>query len=154
MNPNLAEAHYGMAMYYNKLGRVDEEIEAYEKALAIEPDMVSALVNLANAYVAKEEYDAAIELYERGVQIRPNDAMIRYNFGTAYTNKGDYEQAVAEYEKAVEIDPKMGDGHNGLAYGFYRLKKYDLAFRHIKIAEELGIEIDKNLLGAIEKKLR
>ncbi|MHC4657576.1 MAG: tetratricopeptide repeat protein [Planctomycetota bacterium] len=154
MNPNLAEAHYGMAMYYNKLGRVDEEIEAYEKALAIEPDMVSALVNLANAYVAKEEYDAAIELYERGVQIRPNDAMIRYNFGTAYTNKGDYEQAVAEYEKAVEIDPKMGDGHNGLAYGFYRLKKYDLAFRHIKIAEELGIEIDKKLLGAIEKKLR
>jgi Tfp pilus assembly protein PilF len=58
------------------------------------------------------------------------------------------------YLKAVELDPEMGDAHNGLAFAFYKLKKYELAAKHIKVAEELGVEIEKNLLRAIKKKLR
>ena len=47
----------------------------------------------------------------------------------------------------------MGDAQKGLGIAFYNLKKYDLAWEHIKIAEELGAEIDKDLLSAIEEKL-
>ena len=47
----------------------------------------------------------------------------------------------------------MADAHNGLAYGFYMLKNYGSAWEHIKIAEELGAEIDEKLLKAIEAKL-
>ena len=153
IKPDLAEANYGLAICYNKLGLVDDEIRAYKKTLAVEPDMVAALANLGNAYFAKQKYDAAIEQYKKAIQIKPNDGMIYYNLGAAYSNKGDYEQAVAEYLRAVEIDPGMADAHNGLAFGFYKLKKYDLAWKHIKIADELGVEIDENLLAAIEDKL-
>ncbi|MHC4363712.1 MAG: hypothetical protein ACYSTZ_12875 [Planctomycetota bacterium] len=48
----------------------------------------------------------------------------------------------------------MGDAHNGLAYGYYRLKKYDSAWAHIKVAEELGIDLDKELVAAVKKRLR
>jgi len=154
MKPGLAQAHYGLAMCYNKLGRVDEEIRAHKKALAIEPDMLGALVNLGSAYFKKEQYDAAIEQYKKAVRIKPDDATLYYNLGAAYSNKGEYQQAVIEYRKAVEIEPGMGDAHNGFAYTFYMLKKYDLAFKHIRIAEELGADIDKKLLRAIKKKLR
>lgn len=154
MKPDLAQAYYGLAVCYNKLGLVDDEIQAYKKALAIEPDMLAALMNLGNAYFGKREFGAAIEQYEKAVRIRPDDSTIYYNLGAAYSNKGDYKQAVAEYKKAVEIEPKMGDAHNGLAIGFYKLEEYDLAAKHIKIAEELGAEIDKNLLAAIEDELR
>jgi len=150
---DLAEAHYGLGICYNKLGLVEDEIQAYKKALAFEPDMVAALGNLGNAYFAKQKYDAAIEQYKKAVRIEPNDGSLYYNLGAAYSNKGDYEQAVAEYLKAVEIEPRMGDAHNGLAFGFYKLKEYDLAWHHIKMAEELGAEIDENLLAAIEDKL-
>ena len=150
---DFAEAHYGLALCYNKLGLVDDEIRAYKKALAIEPDMIAALANLGNAYFEKQNYDAAIEQYKKAVRIKPDDGSLHYNIGAAYSNKGQYEQAVAEHRKAVEIEPEMGGAHNGLAFAFYKLEKYDLAWHHIKIARELGVEIDKGLLAAIEDEL-
>ena len=151
---DLAEAHYGMAVCYNKLGLVDDEIGEYKKALAIEPDMVAALASLGNAYFGQEKYDAAIEQYRLAVRIRPDDGAIRYNLGAAYSNKEEYRQAVIEYRKAVEIEPGMGDAHNGLVFAYYKLEKYDLAWHHIKIAEESGAEIDEKLLEAIEDRLQ
>jgi len=151
---DFAEAHCGLALCYNKLSLADDEIQAYKRALAIEPDMIDALVGLGNAYFGKQKYDAAIEQYKKAVQIKPDNGTIHYNIGAAYSNKSQYEQAVAEYKKAIGIEPKMGDAHNGLAFAFYKLEKYDLAWHHIKAAEELGVEISKELLTAIEDELR
>ncbi len=151
---NFAEAYYGLALCYNKLDLVDDEIRAYKKALAIEPAMINALLHLGNAYFGKQKYDAAIEQYKKAVRIKPNDGTVHYNLGAAYSNKGQYEQAAAEYRKTVEIEPEMGDAHNGLAFAFYKLEKYDLAWHHIKIAKELGVEISKELLAAIEDELK
>jgi tetratricopeptide (TPR) repeat protein len=150
---NLADAHYGMAVCYKKLDLVDDEIRAYKKALSIKPDMVAALVGLGNAYFGKKIYDAAIEQYKKAVRTAADDSTIHYNLGAAYSNKDDYKRAMAAYLKAVELEPEMGDAHKGLAFVFYKLKKYDLAAKHIKIAEELGAEIDKQLLRAIKRKL-
>jgi hypothetical protein len=61
---------------------------------------------------------------------------------------------VAAYLKAVEIDPEIGDAHYGLAFGFYQLKNYKLAWKHIKIAQQLGVEVTKDQLKAIESRLR
>ncbi|MHC4623055.1 MAG: tetratricopeptide repeat protein [Planctomycetota bacterium] len=154
MNPDSALAHMGLGICYNRLGQVGEAIKAYKNALAVEPDMLGALVNLANAYVGVEEYDEAIAYYEQAIRIKADDATIYYNLGTAYANKGDYKSGVAEYEKAVDLDPTMGDAHNGLAYGFYRLKKYDLAWEHIQLAEELGVDVDKKLVAAVKSRVR
>ena len=154
IKPNSAQTHYGLAICYNKLGLIDDEIQAYKKALAAEPDMLAALVNLGNAYFAKEQYDASIKQYKKAVRIKPDDANILHNLGAAYSNKGNYKKAVAEYEKAVEIDPENADAHNGLAYGFYMLKNYEPAWEHIKLAEELGADIDKKFLDAIETNLQ
>ena len=150
---DLAEAHYGLGVCYNKLGQAEDEIQAYKRALALEPSMVAALMNLGNAYFEKKDYDAAIEQYEKAVWIKPDDAVIYYNLGVAYSNKADYERAASEYLKAVEIDPQMGNAHSELAFIFYRLKNYNLAWKHIKIAEQLGAEIDENLIAAVEDKL-
>ncbi|MHC4153533.1 MAG: tetratricopeptide repeat protein [Planctomycetota bacterium] len=153
MKPGLALAHYGIAMCLHKAGEVNEAIRAFRKALVIEPDMLGALVNLGSAYVAKEKYDAAIEQYEKAVAIRPDDATILYNLGTAYINKGDFKRAVSVYEDALKIDAKMGDAHNGLAHSYYQLKRYDLAWRHLRQAQELGVEVDKELERAIKRKV-
>jgi superkiller protein 3 len=140
-------------MCLHKAGQLDEAIRAFKKALVIEPDMLAALVNLGSAYVAKEKYDAAIEQYKKAVEVKPGDATILYNLGTAYINKGAFKLATGVYEEALRIDPKMGDAHNGLAYSYYRLKRYDLAWRHLQLAQELGVEIDKELEQAIKRKV-
>jgi tetratricopeptide (TPR) repeat protein len=154
IDPDLVEAHYGLALCYNKLGLVDDEIWEYKRILAIRPDMLSALVNLGNAYFGQDKYSVAIEQYEKAIRIKPDEAMVHYNLGAAYSKSEDYEQAVAAYLTAVEIDPGIGDAHYGLAFGFYQLKKYDLAWKHIKMAQELGVEVTQEQLNAIKSRLR
>jgi tetratricopeptide (TPR) repeat protein len=154
IKPDMVEAHYGLATCYNKLGLVDDEIWEYKRVLAAKPDMVAALVNLGNAYFGQAKYDAAIEQYNKAAQVQPQEAMVHYNLGAAYSKNEDYDQAVAAYLKAVEIDPEIGDAHYGLAFGFYQLKKYKLAWKHIKIAQQLGVEVTEDQLKAIESRLR
>jgi tetratricopeptide (TPR) repeat protein len=154
IKPNFVEANYGLALCYNKLGMVGDEIAAYKKVLAVKPDMLAALVNLGNAYFAQKKYPAAIEQYKKAALIKPDDASIHYNLGAAYSNSKNYEQAVAAYLQAVEIDPQMADAHYGLAFGLYYLKKYDLAWKHIKIAQQLGSEVTEDQLNAIKSKLK
>ena len=48
----------------------------------------------------------------------------------------------------------MAGAHNGLAFTYYKLKDYEPAWQHIKIAQQLGAEIPEDLLKAIEKKVR
>lgn len=151
---DFAEAYYGMAVCYNKLSLIDKEIQAYKSALAIRPDMVNALVSLGNVYFKRLDYRAAIEQYKKAVWIMPDDNAIHYNLGAAYSNDGQYEQAAAEYKKAIEIEPQMGDAHNGLAFALYRLDEYDLAWEHIKIAEQLGAKVSKELRDAIEDEVK
>lgn len=154
IKPNLAEAYYGLAVCYNKLGMVDDEIAAYKKVLATKPDMLAALVNLGNAYFGQKDYPVAIEQYKKAALIKPDEASIHYNIGAAYSNSQNYEQAVAAYLKAVEIDPQMADAHFGLAVGFYQLEKYDQAWKHIKIAQQLGAKVTEDQLNAFKSKLR
>jgi tetratricopeptide (TPR) repeat protein len=147
------EAHYGLAVCYSKMGMIEDEIWQYKRILAIKPDMLSALVNLGNAYFGQDKYGVAIKHYKKAVLLEPNETMVYYNLGAAYSNNENYEQAVAAYLKAVEIDPGIGDAHYGLAFGFYQLKKYDLAWEHIKIAQDLGVKVTKDQLDAIKSKL-
>jgi tetratricopeptide (TPR) repeat protein len=147
------EAHYGLAICYNKLGMVEDEISQYKMILAIKPDMLSALVNLGNAYFGQNKYSIAITYYKKAVQSEPLEPMVYYNLGAAYSNNENYEDAVDAYLKAVELDPGIGDAHYGLAFGFYQLKKYDLAWQHIKIAQNLGVEVTQDQLDAIKGRL-
>ncbi|MBN1392152.1 MAG: tetratricopeptide repeat protein [Sedimentisphaerales bacterium] len=151
---NFAEAYYGMAFCYNKMALTDEEVKAYKKALEIKPGMTAALVGLGNVYFKRQDYVAAIEEYKKAIVISPGDSAIIYNLGAAYSNAGRYEEAAAEYEKAIGIDPKMGDAHNGLAFALYRLERYDLAWRHINSARELGAEVSNDLFAAIRDEMR
>lgn len=154
INPNLAVAHHGLGLCYNNIGSVQDEIRAYQRALAIEPNMLAALINLGNAHFGQKRYIQAIEQYKKAVKIKPDDAMIHYNIGAAYSNNENYEQAVAEYNKTIELDPQSSDAHHGLAIGYYQLKKYGLAWKHIKIAEKLGMKIPQDQLNAIKQRLR
>ena len=150
---DLAKAHFGLALCYNKLEKSDDEIHSYKQALAIEPDMTAALVNLGNAYFRQDNYAAAIEYYRKASRITPDDPSIFSNLAAAYFNKTDYKQAAAEYLSAIELDPEMADAHKGLALAFYNIKKYQLALKYLKKAEQLGAEIDGELLDTLENKI-
>jgi len=153
IGPATAEIHYGLAICYNRLDRADDEIKEYKKALAIDPYMTAALVNLGNVYFNRKDYNEALELYQKAVRLEPENHNSHYNLAAAYFNKGNYTLAAQEYSRVVEIEPKTADAHKGLGYSLYNLKEYEKAWRYLRIAQELGAEIDHDLLDAIEAEL-
>lgn len=153
IEPDHAQANFGLGLCYKHLGLVEDEILAYRRALTSKPDMLPALINLGNAYFAVENYDAAIRYYTKAARVDPNDPWIQYNLAAAYSNKTDYSRAVAVYLRTVELEPNMGEAHYGLAYGFYQLEKFDLAWKHINIAKQLGVDIPQDHYEAIKNRI-
>jgi tetratricopeptide (TPR) repeat protein len=143
-----------MAVCYGQLGQPADEISAYNSALSVNPNMLNALVNLGNAYFGQKKYDSAIELFERAIAVEPTKAMIYFNLGAAYSNKGDYAQAVAAFLNAVQIDDAIPEVHYQLAVGYYHLQDFDLAWKHIKIAQKLGAEVTDEQLEAIKSRMK
>jgi tetratricopeptide (TPR) repeat protein len=153
IEPGLIEAYYGLAACYDKKNMVDDEILAYRNILSIQPHAYAALVNLGNIYFGLERYKEAIIQYKQAVDIEPGEATLYYNLGAAYSNRKDYKNSVTQYLRAISIDPSIGDAHFGLAFGFYNLKNYESAWKHIKIAQKLGVKVSDDQLDAIKSRL-
>jgi tetratricopeptide (TPR) repeat protein len=154
LKPDSAEAYYGLGICHSRLGRSQEAVQAYTQALVLKPGMLAALVDLGTAYFDQANYDVAIQYYRRAVATKPDDVRILFNLGSAYLKKDDFDQAVKMYLQVIKVDPKLGDAHHGLAYGFYRLGKYDLAWEHANTAGRLGIKVPDDLLQAIQSRRR
>jgi tetratricopeptide (TPR) repeat protein len=73
----------------------------FEKAVALNPDFVEAIVALAKTKSGAKRYSEAIPLLERAVKLQPASESAHYNLMMAYRNSGRLEDA--KREKA-EVD--------------------------------------------------
>ena len=99
--------------YYN-MGNAYNDKKEYDKAIEINPKKDEAYYNMGNAYNDKKEYDKAIEAFEKAIEINPKDAKAYYNMGYAYNDKKEYDKAIEAYKKAVKINPKDAYAYNNL----------------------------------------
>ncbi|MCL5282729.1 MAG: tetratricopeptide repeat protein [Planctomycetes bacterium] len=154
LKPNTPEAYHGMGTCLKKLGRVNEAIQALTQALVLKPDLLLALADLGAIYFDQGNYDLAIQYFQRAAVVQPDNPGVLMNLGSAYLNKGDFDQAVKAHLQAVQANPKNGDAHHALAYGFYQLGKYDLAWSHVVMANKLGAKVSEDLVKAIQSGLK
>lgn len=100
--------------------------EMAEKALAINPDLVEALLALADIQL---EYDwnmeAAEQSYRRALEIRPSDAEGLRTYGYFLVSDGRFQQAIEHYRKALEVDPMQVRAYFGLAMTLVLLGRYE-----------------------------
>jgi tetratricopeptide (TPR) repeat protein len=69
INPNKPDAYNNLGITLVQLGRIDEAILQYKKALEINPDKINTLNNLAGAYVKKKRLNEAISLLQKALSI-------------------------------------------------------------------------------------
>ena len=66
------------AMLSKSQGKLEEAIEAYNKALAIKPDHAEAHYNMGNALKSEGKLEEAIEAYDRALAIKPDYAHAKH----------------------------------------------------------------------------
>ncbi len=76
---------------------------ALEKALELNPEIVQAMCNLANAYLQKGDIEKSIAANMKMLELAPDFSLGYNNLANAYYLKGEFKKAVKNCDKAVEL---------------------------------------------------
>jgi tetratricopeptide (TPR) repeat protein len=85
--------------------RVDEGIEELRRALAADPDDVTARVTLGAILAQRGERQQAKELFAEALRLEPGYAKAHYNLGLTLAGEGDDLRAIEHYRQALASDP-------------------------------------------------
>lgn len=88
--------------------------QAFDAALAIDPNHVKSLMNLARVRIEQKQSDEAIALLTRADAIEPGTGEVHRLLGRAYHVQGKPDDAVDAYRHALEIDGEDAWAMNNL----------------------------------------
>ena len=125
-------------------GRLDEAIDQYRQALAIEPDSSGAHVNLGMALTRQQQFDEARDHFRRALEIDPLGLEARCCLGHLLLLEQRIDEARAEFEKAVATHPRCVAAHDDLAAILLRQGRMDASIRHSRAA----LALDPNFFRA------
>jgi tetratricopeptide (TPR) repeat protein len=137
-SPDDAIPHNNLGLAYYKMGRTDEAIEEFKKAIGMNPDYAKAHNNLGLAYTDKSLIDEAIEEYKFALRLKPDLPEAHNNLGIAYLDLGRTDEGIEEYKEALRLNPYYVVSHNNLGLAYYDLGRMDGAIEEYKKAISLN----------------
>jgi DNA-binding transcriptional MerR regulator len=105
---------------------------AYRRAIASEPGLADAHLNLGRLLHEQGKTAEAEQCYREALAARPGDATAVFNLGVALQDLGRLGEAAAAYEAALAIDRTLADSHYNLAGIYEQLGEREAAFRHLR----------------------
>jgi tetratricopeptide (TPR) repeat protein len=121
-----SEIHARIGNVNLQSNRLDAAREAFDRAIAVDPNSAPAYSYLGTLYDKQERSDLAIAMFKRAIAINPWDVVSIHNLGRVYLNGGQLDQAAPLLRRAVELAPEHAGAHNNLAYLYGRQGKLDL----------------------------
>lgn len=122
-NPQDAESLSNLGQVLVRLGRTEEAVPYFDRAIAMIPDRWAYHFNRARALGLLGRWDEAIAGYRHAQLLFPGDYATAFNLALALHKKGDDEGAVAEYQKAIALAPEDASFRFALALSYERLQK-------------------------------
>lgn len=118
--------------------RVDEAVKAYRRALEEDPDLVAALINLANIRYSRDELAEAQALYERAIVLDPSYFEAHFNLGNIHHDHAHYGEAEVSYREALALNNNYADAHFYLAVTLEKMGRSVDARAHWRAYERLA----------------
>jgi tetratricopeptide (TPR) repeat protein len=110
---------------------LDGAADAYRRALALDPDLGDAHVNLGRILHELGEIGEALKHYWKALEHDASDPITHYNVALALDDAGDRNAALGHYHEAVSLDPSFADAHFNLGRLLERLGRREEALRHL-----------------------
>ena len=83
-----------------------ESIEAYGRALKLQPRNPNVLTDQGAMYEVTQEFDKALANFEAAQKIDPNHIQSLYNMGVIYRHQKDTAKATAVFRRVIERAPQ------------------------------------------------
>jgi len=101
--PDDAIVHYDLGYVYFALNRPSDAKQEYQRALALDPKMAAAYLNLGAVLLATDPA-GAVDPLQKAADLAPQDAHTKWVLGTALEKSGQLPAAVEQYRAARQLD--------------------------------------------------
>ena len=125
----------GYLQDFYKLENVERAIQAFQRAVEIDPNYAPAHAGLGEAYWKKHYYhtrearwvEPARQACEQAVKLDEKLAAAHLCLGVVYSGTGAYEKAVEELNRALEVEPTNDKAYRDLGYAQEQLRQMEAA---------------------------
>jgi len=123
--------------YLLRAARYPDAIEAFGKALVVDPYLTDAHNNLGFVYTQTADYAAAEKAFRQALSdpAYPTPYKVWFNMGQLYLKQGRLDEAISAFRQAVGIDPDYYPGHFELASVLDQVGNLVEAVREYEVAE-------------------
>ncbi|MGW1211015.1 tetratricopeptide repeat protein [Streptomyces sp. NPDC002499] len=130
-----AWAHHGDALA--RAGDFERALESWDRALALEPDLVRALRAKAVTLGGMRDYRAALDLLDRVVALEPANAYHHILRGEHHRMAGHPDEAVRDLDEGLRLDPGSDFGWASRGTAHFARGELDLALADLNRALDL-----------------
>jgi Flp pilus assembly protein TadD len=140
VNPDLAEAHYGLGLALARLDRYQEAVTSFQAALHHKPGWSRALKDLGVTYLKLKRWPEAEKAFKTALTHQPQDAEAYYGLGVAEGRQGKHKEAREAFEKALRLKPDYIQALNNLGMANIKLNRW--ADAKSSFEKALGLKAD------------
>jgi tetratricopeptide (TPR) repeat protein len=112
--PFNADAWVNLGLVYGKMEKYDEAIDAFDFALAINPQIEGAIFNKANALAHSGAYEKALPLFEDLLLSDNQNAELYCSIGECYEKLFQPEKANQNFHLSIQLNPNLPEAWLGL----------------------------------------
>ncbi len=127
-----AQDYVLMGNILSDLGRREDAIFMYKRAILTDEFNYKAYYNIGNICLNDDKYFMAIDYYKKAKKYASDFPYVYYNLGCAYIKAGDLKKAKSNLAKAIELKNTEPDFHYNLAYVYKKLDKPKLAKMYLE----------------------
>jgi len=135
-DPKNADPYSRIGNVYFKNGQFDSAEVYAGKALALSPNDVDIVNNMAAVYGSQRKLPEAIALYKRSIQLKPDNPAPYTNIGMSYFFEANYDSAVYFLNQAIAVNKDFTPPYELLAKTYNAAGKIDLAKKYEAIAQK------------------
>jgi tetratricopeptide (TPR) repeat protein len=140
--PRFAPAHDRLGLCLEGLGRTEEALEAYQKAVRIERADGSrsawTLYHMGSLLHDLGDLPKAEDALAEALQLDGGLADAHYELGLVLHKQQKDERAIKTLQNAVELDPANPQPHYALSQVYRKLKDKENALQQIRLFRELA----------------
>jgi tetratricopeptide (TPR) repeat protein len=109
----------------DELGRYEEAISSYDRAILIKPDDHDIWNNRGISLDNLGRYEEAIASYDQAISIEPDKKYEAWRGrGISLRKLGRYEDAIASYDRAISINPDDYQAIHNKGFAYFKWGKY------------------------------
>ena len=123
-------------------GSYEEALEAFERAIRLDPQLAEAWGNKGAALNALGRFEEALTAFDKAIEINPQLAEAWGNKGVVLYDLKRYEEVLTAFNNSIEINPQLAEAWYNKENALYGLGRGAEAKEAFEKAHELDPEIE------------